>query len=70
VALGRSPISLARSTDDGKSWTKVADLDGEAFAEFSYPAMVQSAAGTLEITYTWKRTHIKHLSLDPKKFRG
>lgn len=70
VALGRSPISLARSTDDGQTWKKVADLEGEAFAEFSYPAMIQSAAGTLEITYTWKRTHIKHLSLDPKKLRG
>ena len=31
--------------------------------------MIQSAAGTLEITYTWKRTHIKHQSLDPKKLR-
>lgn len=70
VALGRTPISLARSTDDGQTWKKVADLEGEAFAEFSYPAMVQSAGGTLEITYTWKRTHIKHLSLDPKKLRG
>jgi predicted neuraminidase len=28
--------------------------------------MIQSAAGTLEITYTWKRTHIKHMSVKPK----
>jgi predicted neuraminidase len=31
--------------------------------------MIQSAAGSLEITYTWKRTHIKHVSVDPKKYR-
>jgi predicted neuraminidase len=31
--------------------------------------MIQSAAGQLEITYTWRRTHIKHLSVDPGKYR-
>ncbi|HXD85910.1 MAG TPA: sialidase family protein [Urbifossiella sp.] len=62
--LARSPISLARSTDDGKSWKKVADLETER-GEFSYPAMIEAAAGTLEIVYTWKRTHIKHISIQP-----
>jgi predicted neuraminidase len=66
--LLRSPISLARSTDDGKTWKKVEDLEIEA-GEFSYPAMIQSVAGTLEITYTWNRTHIKYVSIDPKKYR-
>jgi predicted neuraminidase len=69
TAFLRTPISLARSTDDGKTWKKVADLETEA-GEFSYPAMIQAASGTLEMTYTWKRTHIKHQSLDPKKLRG
>jgi predicted neuraminidase len=69
TAFLRTPISIARSTDDGKTWKKVIDLETEP-GEFSYPAMIQSAAGTLEITYTWKRTHIKHQSLDPKKLRG
>jgi predicted neuraminidase len=67
-ALFRTPISLARSTDDGKTWKKVVDLETEP-GEYSYPAMIQSAAGTLEITYTWKRTHIKHVSQDPKLLR-
>ncbi|MDY3552539.1 sialidase family protein [Gemmata sp. JC717] len=65
----RTPISLARSTDDGKTWKKVADLETEP-GEFSYPAIIESSAGTLEITYTWKRTHIKHQSVDPKKLRS
>ena len=64
----RTPLSLARSTDDGKTWKRVADLETEP-GEFSYPAMIESDAGSLEITYTWKRTHIKHVSTDPKKLR-
>ncbi len=69
TALLRTPISLARSTDDGKTWAKVVDLETEP-GEYSYPAIIQSAAGTLEITYTWKRTHIKYHSVDPKKYRS
>ena len=66
--LFRTPISLARSIDDGKTWKKIFDLETEP-GEFSYPAMIQSVSGTLEITYTWKRTHIKHFSIEPKKYR-
>lgn len=68
VTMGRTPISVARSADDGKTWKKVLDLETEP-GEYSYPAMILSAAGTLEITYTWKRTHIKYQRLDPKKLR-
>ncbi|MFO0821906.1 MAG: sialidase family protein [Gemmataceae bacterium] len=66
--LLRTPISLARSTDDGKTWKKLVDLETEP-GEFSYPAMIQASSGNLEITYTWKRTHIKHVTVDPKKHR-
>jgi predicted neuraminidase len=69
VPLGRTPLVLVRSADDGKTWKKVHDLETEP-GEYSYPAMILSAAGTLELTYTWKRTHIKHVSVDPKKLRG
>jgi predicted neuraminidase len=69
TALARTPISLARSADDGRTWKKVVDLETEP-GEFSYPAMIESAAGMLEITYTWKRTHIKHVSVDPAKHRS
>lgn len=66
--LFRTPLSLARSADDGKTWKKVLDLETEP-GEYSYPAMIQAGGGTLEITYTWRRTHIKHVSIDPKKYR-
>ena len=67
--LLRTPVSLARSTDDGKTWKKVADLETEP-GEYSYPAMIESASGMLEITYTWRRTHIKYVTADPKKLRA
>ena len=63
--LLRTPLSLARSTDDGKTWTHAFDLE-TAVGEFSYPAMVLTSAGHLAITYTWHRTHIKFVRFDPK----
>jgi len=68
VGTARTPISLARSTDDGRTWKPVADLETEP-GEYSYPAIIESAAGTLEMTYTWRRTHIKHVSFDPRTAR-
>jgi predicted neuraminidase len=67
--IGRSPLSLARSADDGGTWKKVDDLENQP-GEFSYPAMIESADGMLQITYTWNRTHIKHVAVDPAKYRG
>ncbi len=67
--LFRTPLSLARSTDAGLTWKRVRDLEG-AVGEFSYPAMIESARGTLEVTYTWHRTHISHESVDPATLRG
>jgi predicted neuraminidase len=66
--LLRTPLSLARSTDDGATWKKVLDLETEP-GEYSYPAMIEGSTGKLEITYTWRRTHIKYESIDPAKFR-
>lgn len=58
----RSVLSLAVSTD-GKKWTNRVDLEREN-GEFSYPAMIQAPDGKVHITYTWKRTKIKHLVFD------
>jgi predicted neuraminidase len=67
--LLRTPLSLARSTDDGKTWAKVLDLETEP-GEYSYPAMIATADGKLAMTYTWRRTHIKYVTADPAKLRG
>jgi len=66
---GRSPLNLARSTDDGKTWKTVATPE-EALGEFSYPAIIQAADGMLHVSYTWNRRHIKHLVYDPAKLKG
>ncbi len=65
---GRTPLSLAKSTDDGKTWAKVQDLEAEP-GEYSYPAMIATTTGKLAITYTWRRTHIKAITINPEKFR-
>jgi predicted neuraminidase len=63
---GRSPLSLAVSTDDGESWYARYDLEDQP-GEFSYPAVIQAADGKIHLTYTWKRTRIKHVSIDPEQ---
>jgi predicted neuraminidase len=62
----RTPLLLARSTDDGKTWKTVATLEDQP-GEFSYPAIIQTADGQLQVTYTYNRKHIKHLTFDPAK---
>ena len=64
----RSTLSLAIS-DDGISWTAVADLEKEKSGEFSYPAIIQTEDGFVQITYTWKRKKVKHVVVDPSQLR-
>jgi predicted neuraminidase len=56
----RSPLDLAISNDDGRTWGAPKVLE-DGPGEFSYPAIIQSADGKLHITYTWKRRRIKHV---------
>ena len=57
----RSPLTVAVSTDNGKTWIKAMDLETEK-GEFSYPAIIYEG-GLLEISYTWRRTSIVHCTL-------
>jgi predicted neuraminidase len=67
--MGRSPINLARSADEGKTW-KMIHVVEENQQEMSYPAIIQGSDGLLHTTYTWNRRHIKYLTFDPAKLRG
>jgi len=58
----RSPLNVAISKD-GQQWEEIAVLENEPKAEFSYPAVIQTKDGKLHFTYTWKRTKIKHVSI-------
>lgn len=61
----RSPLNIAVSAD-GHTWTPAVTLETE-HGEFSYPAIIQAADGTVHVTYTWKRKKIAHAVIDPAK---
>jgi len=62
---GRHKLELAVSAD-GKAWRRAVVLEDSA-GEFSYPALIQSRDGLVHVTYTWMRTRIKHVVLDPSR---
>ena len=62
----RGLLNLAMS-EDGITWHKVAVLEQEEKAEFSYPAIIQTEDGLVHMSYTWKRQRIKHVVVDPSK---
>ena len=62
----RSPLNIALS-EDGKTWRAGLVLENEP-GEYSYPAVIQTIDNLVHITYTWKRTRIKHVVVDPSKF--
>jgi len=64
---GRSPLNVAVSSD-GKLWNGALVLEDQP-GEYSYPAVIQTTDGLVHITYTWKRQRIKHVVIDPSKFR-
>ena len=64
--VGRSPLNLGISDDDGETWKMVLTLEDQP-GEYSYPAIIQSEDGKLHITYTWKRERIKYVVVDPDK---
>ena len=71
----RAPMTLAFSTDDGESWQVAGNLDeGDGYCltnnsrdgsnrELSYPAIHQTADGTLHLSYTYHRQTIKHVQV-------
>ncbi len=64
----RSPLNVAIS-EDGVRWQAALALE-DGPGEYSYPAVIQAANGLVHVTYTWKRTRIKHVVIDPAKLDG
>lgn len=74
----RRVLNLAIS-DDGIEWKPVLTFEHETgphpedkdrrrhFGEYSYPAIIQSKDGLLNIVYTYNREGVKHAVVDPKK---
>lgn len=65
----RTPLCVALSAD-GLTWTNVLTLEDEDGAEFSYPSVIQARDGRVHLIYTWKRTRIRHVVLDPQRLGG
>jgi len=61
----RTPLVIAKSTDDGQTWTTTHNLETEP-GEYSYPALILTHDQQLAYTYTWRRTHIK-FGIVPRK---
>ncbi len=52
---------------DGLNWQAALVLENTQQAEFSYPAVIQTADDMVHITYTWKRRKVKHVVIDPAR---
>lgn len=63
---GRNALHVALSEDDGETWGEPRLLE-EGPGEYSYPAVIQSADGLVHVTYTWRRTRIRHVVIDPAR---
>ena len=66
----RESLSLASSTDFGGAWRIAHEVEGESSSppppvrEYSYPWIMQDAAGDMHLLYTWGRARIKHVHLN------
>jgi predicted neuraminidase len=65
---GRTPLNVALSRD-GIKWEAALVLESGP-GEYSYPAVIQAADGSVHITYTWKRQRIRHVVLDPARLKS
>lgn len=64
VTDGRYRLALMASVN-GRQWKEALRLEDHSDGEYSYPAIIRAADGTVYISYTWQRRKIRwvHLSL-------
>jgi len=59
----RSPLHIARSLDEARTWEKPLQLESNP-GEYSYPSVLQTSDGKIHIIYTFRRYSIKHVELN------
>jgi predicted neuraminidase len=60
---GRSPLHIARSTDDGKTWSPPLLLETNP-GEYSYPSIMQTPDERIHVIYTYRRYSFMHLEFN------
>lgn len=64
--FGRRILNVAISKN-GVDWEAALVLENHESGEYSYPAVIQSSDGMVQIVYTWQRKRIRHVVIDPAK---
>ena len=59
----RSQLHIARSVDNGKTWGDPLLLESNP-GEYSYPSIMQTPDGKIQIIYTYRRFSIKHVEIN------
>ncbi len=59
----RTPLSIARSLDEGRTWETPLHLESNP-GEYSYPCVIQTSDAKVHVTYTYRRYAIKHVELN------
>ncbi len=59
----RTPLHIARSLDQGQTWSKPLELETNP-GEYSYPSVLQTSDGKIHIVYTFRRYSIKHVEMN------
>jgi alpha-L-rhamnosidase len=62
----RTPLNVAVSKD-GKKWYAAVVLEDSPISQYSYPSVIQTKDGMVQIVYTWRREKIKYVTIDPNK---
>jgi len=59
----RTPLHIARSTDDGQTWSEPLKMESDP-GEYSYPSVLQATDGMIHVIYTFRRYSIKHVEFN------
>jgi predicted neuraminidase len=70
IESSREDLSLAYSRDQGRTWKVIHEVENERVdlglgpREFSYPWLTRTRDGEYHLFYTWRRTHIRHVTFN------
>jgi len=65
----RTPLNLALSADEGKTWPYQKAVESRA-GNFAYPWLIQTRAGLLHLTYSFNYQTITHVVCDEAWIRS